>query len=180
MQIAIRRVRVCLLLPWLAACTLALPGGTANKPTPLAAEQIAVTTLDAAAKDQPAPKSPTTSPPPEAAPPEPPTPEPTPEPEPADAKTADPAPVDAAPEPAPPSPTALACTKKGGRYVKTGKGDLRACVKVTGDGGKQCRRESDCEGSCLARSGTCAPVTPLFGCNDILQDDGRRVSLCLN
>ena len=32
----------------------------------------------------------------------------------------------------------------------------------------------------LARSGTCAPITPMFGCNDILQDDGREVTLCLD
>jgi hypothetical protein len=46
--------------------------------------------------------------------------------------------------------------------------------------GKACTRQSQCEGYCLARSGTCAPITPMFGCNDILQDDGREVTLCLD
>ena len=94
--------------------------------------------------------------------------------------TAETEPATAAPPPAPLSPSALACKKKGGRYIKTGSGDLRACVKVTGEEGKSCKRETDCTGSCLARSGTCAPVKPLFGCNEILQADGRRVTLCLD
>jgi hypothetical protein len=55
-----------------------------------------------------------------------------------------------------------------------------ACVTLTRDGGKACTRQSQCEGYCLARSGTCAPITPMFGCNDILQDDGREVTLCLD
>lgn len=53
------------------------------------------------------------------------------------------------------------------------------CVNPTRDAGKACRRGSDCEGLCLARSFTCAPYDPLFGCNEILQDDGSRVTYCL-
>jgi hypothetical protein len=32
---------------------------------------------------------------------------------------------------------------------------------------------------CLARSGTCAPIMPLFGCNEVLDKQGRRVTLCI-
>lgn len=74
----------------------------------------------------------------------------------------------------------LACEKKGGSFVGLGKGGIKTCQMPTRDGGKQCRRESDCDGVCLARSGTCAPVKPIFGCQSILQDDGRQVDLCID
>lgn len=80
---------------------------------------------------------------------------------------------------APKSATQLACEKAKGRYIPVGKSGLKACQKPTRDGGKQCRSQGDCQGECLARSGTCAPFTPLFGCNEVLQADGRRVTLCL-
>lgn len=77
------------------------------------------------------------------------------------------------------SPEQVKCEKQGGIWARAGKSEARTCVKQTRDGGKQCTRGSQCEGLCLARSGTCAPVTPLFGCNEILEDDGRRVTLCI-
>lgn len=98
------------------------------------------------------------------------------------APTADPAPqpdlAAEAPEP-PKSELQLACERKKGRWSATGKGNLRVCIFSTRDGGKQCSRESQCEGVCLARSGTCSPVKPLLGCNEILQDNGARVTLCI-
>jgi hypothetical protein len=72
-----------------------------------------------------------------------------------------------------------ACEKKGGKWAKTGKGNFRICVYETKDANKQCTRESDCDGVCLARSGTCSPFKPLIGCNEILQDNGARVTLCI-
>lgn len=74
----------------------------------------------------------------------------------------------------------VSCEKQGGRWGNAGNSTSKTCIKRTRDGGKQCRKESDCDSLCLARSGTCAPVKPLFGCNEILQDDGRRVTLCVN
>ena len=100
----------------------------------------------------------------------------------AKAKVEKPAEVKAAePEPAPPPQTAeeLACAATGGVLSAAGDSGAKACVKRTRDSGKSCTRESQCEGYCLARSGTCAPITPMFGCNDILQDDGRQVTLCI-
>jgi len=79
----------------------------------------------------------------------------------------------------PKSPEALACEKKGGAWSSTGIGTLRTCVFTTRDGGKRCTRESDCDGVCLARSGTCSPLKPLMGCNDILQDNGARATICI-
>jgi hypothetical protein len=80
---------------------------------------------------------------------------------------------------APKSERQLACERKKGRWEKVGLGELRACVFPTRDGGQSCRKESDCEGVCLARSGTCAPFKPLFGCNEVLQENGARGTLCI-
>jgi hypothetical protein len=73
----------------------------------------------------------------------------------------------------------LACEKKKGSWAKVGKGKSRACIFTTRDAGKRCERKSQCEGECLARSGTCSPIRPLYGCEEVLQEDGRRVTLCL-
>lgn len=78
------------------------------------------------------------------------------------------------------SPSQLACEKRGGRFVSLGRSGAMTCQVPTRDGGKSCRRESDCDGVCLARSATCAPVQPLLGCQSILQNDGRRVELCID
>lgn len=84
-----------------------------------------------------------------------------------------------APKP-PLSAEGQACEKRGGVWSATGKSGVMACVKRTRDFGKSCSRDRDCEGACLARSRSCAPITPLFGCHDVLQDDGRQVTLCLD
>lgn len=57
---------------------------------------------------------------------------------------------------------------------------MMACVRPTGEGLKACRRATDCRGECLARSGTCAPIAPLFGCNEVLDDMGRRMTQCID
>lgn len=74
----------------------------------------------------------------------------------------------------------VTCEKQGGNWGNAGKSIGKACIKRTRDAGKQCRKEGDCDSVCLARSRTCAPVKPLFGCNEILQDDGRQVTLCVD
>ncbi len=101
-------------------------------------------------------------------------------------------PVAAAEEPAPPppevpveaarpaSPEAMKCVNHGGTWASAGKSGAKACVKRTRDAGKACTKESQCEGYCLARSRSCAPIKPMFGCTDILQADGREVTLCLD
>ena len=94
------------------------------------------------------------------------------------------APVAEAPPPAEVAPVAqksaeqITCEKRGGNWGSAGKSNLKTCIKRTRDAGKQCRKQGDCTSVCLARSGTCAPVKPLFGCNEILQKDGSRVTLC--
>ena len=56
---------------------------------------------------------------------------------------------------------------------------MMACIFTTPDGGKECDSKDDCVSECLARSRTCSPIEPLFGCNDVLMDNGARVKLCL-
>lgn len=170
----------------LAACTLAVPG-IAAKPNvradnPITAGAITVTTLDTASPAQngvPRPKPKPTKPgqKPDAAvsPPGPPPAKP--------GLTPDEVPPIATAPAAPPrviSEAERVCVKQGGQWSKVGKSNGETCVKLTKDSGKQCDAESDCEGYCLARSGTCAPFTPMFGCNDILQDNGVRVTLCID
>jgi hypothetical protein len=89
------------------------------------------------------------------------------------------APEAEAPAPPPKSDAQRACERKRGIWSKVGKGDLRACIFTTRDSGKSCDQESDCEGACLARSRSCSPIRPLFGCNEILQDNGAQVTLCI-
>jgi hypothetical protein len=88
------------------------------------------------------------------------------------------APAEAAPVVVPKSDGQKACERKKGIWASTD-GGLKVCVRKTGDSGKRCDSESDCEGVCLARSGTCAPADPLLGCNEVLQDDGQQATLCI-
>lgn len=89
------------------------------------------------------------------------------------------APAAAAPPLPPKSEAQLACERKKGVWSSAGN-QAKACVFRTRDGGDTCRAETDCDGLCLARSGTCAPLKPLFGCNDILDSMGRKVTLCID
>ena len=171
-------MRFCLILAVvLAGCTLG--GGklakTGDSANPITGDAIAVTTLDAPVAavppDQIKPAAAATKP------------------DPAQVDPAKAAETPAAETPAaeipvaePPArvlgPEELACVKKGGRWSVAGKAGAMSCVQMMRDAGKSCRKKSDCEGDCLARSNSCAPVAPLFGCNQILQDNGAMVTLC--
>lgn len=74
----------------------------------------------------------------------------------------------------------LSCEKRKGQWVETGKGGAFGCITPTRDALKECTRSAQCEGACLARSGTCAPYVPLFGCNEVFDDSGRRMTQCLD
>lgn len=194
-----RLLAALLALTLLSACQLSLPGRdrapdtTAN---PVTGGAITTTTLDA-------PAAPTTAP---AAPPattatataaSPTDPRPQPRPETTAETTADPtaetaaeataeAPAEATAETAPEIPAALkspsqiACEDDGGNWARAGDGGGMACVYQTRDGGKRCDGKDDCEGECLARSRSCSPIQPLFGCNAVLLDTGAEVTLCLD
>ena len=71
------------------------------------------------------------------------------------------------------------CEATGGSFSPGGESQGLVCRRTPPDAGKQCRSQSDCSTQCLARSGTCAPIDPLFGCNEVLSDQGQRVTLCI-
>jgi hypothetical protein len=71
------------------------------------------------------------------------------------------------------------CERSGGRWAgKPGAGML--CFRTPPDAGRQCSRASQCTAGCLAKSHTCAPITPLLGCQELLDDQGRVVTQCVN
>lgn len=82
--------------------------------------------------------------------------------------------------PAPSSPEEAACIDQGGAWARAGETGAMSCVFPMKDAGKACSKESDCESQCLARSNSCAPMWPMFGCTDVIQDNGAVVALCLN
>jgi hypothetical protein len=73
----------------------------------------------------------------------------------------------------------IACERKKGTWSLAGKGDIRICIFRTRDAGKRCVSSRQCDGDCLARSGTCSPIKPLIGCNEVLADSGMRVTQCI-
>ena len=72
------------------------------------------------------------------------------------------------------------CETSGGQWVAAGETGAFYCASQTRDAGKRCSKKTQCQGVCLARSGTCSPITPLYGCNDVLEKDGRQVTLCID
>lgn len=73
-----------------------------------------------------------------------------------------------------------ACARDKGRWVPRGDSGIMACLRTPRDAGNRCASSRDCEGVCLARSGTCAPVVPLYGCNEVLGVNGARSTVCLD
>ncbi|MEN9408842.1 MAG: hypothetical protein RL216_816 [Pseudomonadota bacterium] len=162
---------LALTLP-LVACQLSLPGrDRAPDPaaTPGTGGTITTTSLDAPSAAA-ATAAPTTAPPP---PPRPAT---------AEAATEPPAPPIPEPiaTPAPKSASQMACEDDGGTWVRSGESGLQTCILRTRDGGKRCDSRDDCDGECLARSRSCSPIKPLFGCNAVLMDTGAEVTLCID
>jgi hypothetical protein len=171
---------LALALPLLVACQLSLPGRErpVAAPADVTGGTITTTSLDAVPAPDAAEVAPAESGTAAAAQ--------TPAEAPIPAEEAAEAAVDAGAEaPAPPpapakSPLQMACEEDGGIWARAGDGGGMACVRTTRDSGKQCRSKTDCEGECLARSRTCAPVQPLFGCNAVLMDNGAEVNLCID
>jgi hypothetical protein len=193
MRALVPKALAILALLGLSACVLPQGGaGKAAGPNPVTGGEIEVTALDdpapattggtaVAPKDGADPSAP----PAKVAGPETPRPKPKPQTAPGDAPSAaedaPPMPEAVASEPGTPKSEAqLACERRGDLWVKLPDSMAQTCVKRTRDAGKRCSNSMQCEGECLARSGTCAPYQPLFGCNEILQDDGTRMTLCLD
>jgi len=176
-------MRFCMVLALvLAGCTLG--GGKLAKPSdspnPITGDAIAVTSLDAPAQAGADPANPAAT---SAAPAKPDAAAQSPAAKPG-TTVADPAQAAAPPVVEKPArvltPEETACVKTGGLWSVAGEAGGMSCLHMMRDAGKSCRKKSDCAGDCLARSNTCAPIAPLFGCNDILQENGVMVTLCID
>ncbi len=71
------------------------------------------------------------------------------------------------------------CEAKGGSYQRAGMFG-KACIMKTGDAGKSCKTGKDCEGICFGDTRTCSPVTPMFGCFSMVEDNGEVVEICID
>lgn len=69
------------------------------------------------------------------------------------------------------------CEAAGGAW-RTGE-RVAFCQYQTRDGGKSCTNGTQCEGACLARAQSCAPIRPLIGCNEVITGAGLRVTECV-
>ncbi|SPJ25242.1 hypothetical protein PAA8504_03093 [Palleronia abyssalis] len=78
------------------------------------------------------------------------------------------------------SDMAARCAEDGGAWGNVPKSGAQVCYRRPADGGQTCSSGADCDGDCLARSRTCAPVTPIFGCTEILTNSGTRVTRCID
>ncbi|HHL20167.1 MAG TPA: hypothetical protein ENJ52_01430 [Aliiroseovarius sp.] len=71
------------------------------------------------------------------------------------------------------------CEARGGEYARAGLFG-HACFMPTPDAGQACSRAGDCEGVCYADTRQCSAVTPVFGCIAMLDEDGKRVEICID
>lgn len=72
------------------------------------------------------------------------------------------------------------CEAEGNIWGRAGAEGAFVCFRRTRDAGARCTRATDCSGACLARSGTCSPLDPLIGCQEVLTDTGARAMLCVD
>ena len=72
------------------------------------------------------------------------------------------------------------CERSGGRWGAAVGKSFFVCYRNMRDAGKSCRVESDCQGLCLARSMTCSPIEPFFGCHEVIGSNGLRQTRCVD
>lgn len=71
------------------------------------------------------------------------------------------------------------CTLDGGRWSSSQETGRSICFRTPPDANQSCQASTDCQGMCLARSRTCAPVVPFFGCHEVLNARGAIQTLCI-
>lgn len=71
------------------------------------------------------------------------------------------------------------CDRDKGRWALAPGKATYVCYHEMRDAGKLCRADSDCDGLCLARSRTCSPIEPFYGCHEVLTDRGVQQTLCI-
>ena len=79
-----------------------------------------------------------------------------------------------------------ACKAKGGKIERDGLAQGQVCRMTFADGGKECRKDDDCEGGCFIdgpedRIGSCAKQSVFFGCNWWLDENGKPAGgMCID
>lgn len=77
-----------------------------------------------------------------------------------------------------------ACEGEGGEWGPGGLAGAVQCFYFHPDAGKECARSTDCKGACIgddgAPGGTCASVSPLFGCFPFIDETGQRAEICVD
>ncbi|MEL7343560.1 MAG: hypothetical protein AAFN59_01715 [Pseudomonadota bacterium] len=72
------------------------------------------------------------------------------------------------------------CREDGGRWGRGGAAQQFVCYQPTPDANASCAAQTDCATLCLARSRTCAPEAPLFGCHEVLTNRGFPATICID
>ncbi len=72
-----------------------------------------------------------------------------------------------------------ACERSGGSWGKAANGQSFVCYRNLPDANQICQTSRDCAGICLARSRTCSPVTPFYGCHEVISQAGVTQTVCL-
>ena len=85
----------------------------------------------------------------------------------------------------------IQCLAEKGEWRPMGKSLISGCVRTSRDGGKPCKKFSECEFGCLAietkdpmaetvnTSGQCAKTSSIFGCKDYFEN-GRIIGACID
>ena len=71
------------------------------------------------------------------------------------------------------------CERRGGRWGPAANKTSFACYLTLPDANKTCETGRDCQGLCLARSRTCSPITPFYGCHEVISRAGLPQTVCL-
>ncbi|AZQ66349.1 hypothetical protein EF888_03900 [Silicimonas algicola] len=71
------------------------------------------------------------------------------------------------------------CERAGGRWGLTSSKTSYVCYRAMPDANKTCRSADDCDGLCLARSRTCSPIEPFYGCHQVLSGSGLPQTMCI-
>ena len=69
------------------------------------------------------------------------------------------------------------CAQRGGEVVIGLAGPT--CAMPEPDAGKACLSSEQCSGFCLAKTRSCSPVRPYFGCHS-LYENGEVVEICVD
>jgi len=71
------------------------------------------------------------------------------------------------------------CLEAGGTWGRGGILALEQCFPHYSDAGKSCKRESDCQGMCMADTRSCA-ASFSYGCLSYLNNEGVAEEMCID